>query len=110
MAGYIVGGAVIGGISGYVGASIAAEGGFMANTASIMASSYFNSMGMTMLSGGMIQPSVSFGFGSLNLVTGEFSYLGKKGNSALQNTGYILGLLSNISDITVGLDNANKGK
>jgi len=107
MAGYILGGAAIGGVSGYVGASIAAGGGFMANTSGIMASSFYNSMGMTALSCGMMQPSVSFGFGSYNFGTGEFGYLGKEVNSTWENVGYGLGLCSNLSDLNKLIDNTN---
>lgn len=56
-------------------------------------------MGMTMLSGGMTTPSISFGAASFDFGTGEFSYLGKKGNSFLANLGYTFGALANISDI-----------
>jgi RHS repeat-associated protein len=98
MYGYILGGAVIGGLAGYAGATIAAEGGFMAKTMGIMYSSVFNSMGMSALSGGMIQPSISFGAASYNFGTGEWGYLGKKGNSVLENIGYGFGALANMSD------------
>jgi len=107
MAGYILGGAAIGGISGYMGASIAAGGGFMANTASIIASSYFNSVSMTALSGGMVQPSISFGFGSYNFYTGEFSYIGNKGNSTLENIGYAFGAMANLQDVVAWTNGTN---
>ena len=97
--GYMLGGAVIGGASGYLGATIAAGGGFMANTMSIVTSSYTNSMGMTMLSGGMMSPSVSLGVASFDFGTGEWGYLGKKGNKWYQNLGYGLGTMANVSDI-----------
>ncbi|MDR1738405.1 MAG: hypothetical protein LBR66_06285, partial [Candidatus Symbiothrix sp.] len=97
--GYILGGAVIGGASGYLGATIAAGGGFMANTMGIMYSSAFNSMGMTALSGGMMSPSISFGVASYDFGTGEWGYLGKKGNKWYQNLGYGLGALANLKDI-----------
>lgn len=96
--GYILGGATIGGFSGYAGATIAAGGGFMANTAGIVVSSGINSMGMTPLSGGMIEPNISFGVASFGLGTGELGHLGKKGNSALANIGYGFGGLANIQD------------
>ena len=99
MAGYIVGGAVIGGISGYAGACIAANGGFLANTMGMLSSSYFNSAGMAALSGGMIQPSISFGFGSYNFGTNEFNKLGDKGNKWYQDFGYACGALANLPDV-----------
>jgi RHS repeat-associated protein len=102
MAGYMLGGAVIGGFSGYLGGTIAAGGGFMANTSAIMMSSYTNSMGMTALSGGQMAPSISFGVASFNFGTGEFGYLGKKGNSFMENLGYGLGALANVSDVLAG--------
>ena len=98
MAGYMLGGAVIGGFSGYLGGTIAVGGGFMANTSAIMAGSYTNSMGMAMLSGGDMSPSISFGVASFNFGSGEWGYLGKKGNSALENIGYGLGALANLND------------
>ena len=91
-------GAAIGGFSGYIGGTIAAGGEFMANTSAIMMSSYTNSMGMAMLSGVQMSPSISFGVASLNLMSGEWGYLGKKGNSALENIGYGFGALANLSD------------
>ena len=97
--GYMLGGAVIGGASGYLGATIATGGGFMANTMGIAVSSSFNSMGMTALSGGMMTPSISFGVASYDFGTGEWGYLGKKGNKWYENVGYGFGALANISDI-----------
>ena len=97
--GYMVGGAVIGGVSGYAGAYIAAGGGFMANTMGIMYSSSVYSMGMSAMIGGMTQPSVSFGVASYDFGTGEWGYLGKEGNSALANIGYGFGALANLSDM-----------
>jgi hypothetical protein len=98
----MLGGAAIGGFSGYLGATIAAGGGFMANTMGIMYSSTVSSIGMSALSGGMLSPSISFGVASYDFGSGEWGYLGKKGNSALQNIGYGLGALANVSDILTG--------
>jgi RHS repeat-associated protein len=98
--GYMLGGAAIGAFSGYAGASITVGGGFMANTGGIMASSYINSLGMAGLSGGMIQPSVSFGFGSLNLSTGEFRSIFNWGDlSVAERIGYTFGALANVQDL-----------
>lgn len=99
MAGYILGGAAIGGFSGYLGGTIAAGGGFMANTSAIMAGSYVNSFGMTALSNGQMAPSIGFGVASFNFGTGELGYLGKKGNSFMENFGYGLGAFVNLTDI-----------
>ncbi|WP_320909101.1 hypothetical protein [Bacteroides nordii] len=95
----MLGGAAIGGVSGYMGVTIAAGGGFMANTMGIMYSSVYNSMGMSMLSGGMITPSISFGVTSYNFGTGEWGYLGKKGNKWYENMGYGFGALANLTDV-----------
>ncbi|GHT62542.1 hypothetical protein AGMMS50239_16140 [Bacteroidia bacterium] len=95
---YMLGGTAIGGASGYLGATVAAGGGFMANTMGIVSSSFFNSMGMTALSGGMMSPSVSFGVASYDFGSGEWGYLGKKGNKWYQNLGYGFGALANLSD------------
>jgi RHS repeat-associated protein len=71
MFGYIAGGAVIGGASGYLGYSIAGAGGVFSNTMSIGVSSYTRSLGMSMLSGGRADVSISFGVYSYNLYGGE---------------------------------------
>lgn len=96
--GYMVGGAITGAASGYVGATIAAGGGFMANTAGIMASSFTNSLGTAVYTGGQSDFTVSFGVGSYNFTKGEFGYLGKPGNSFMENLGYGLGAFANVSD------------
>jgi len=57
------------------------------------------SIGMSSLSGGMIQPSVSFGVASYDFGTGDWGYLGKKGNSTLANIGFSFGALANLSDM-----------
>ncbi len=94
--GYMYAGAQIGAISGAVGGPLAA-GGHM--TAAIAASSAINSAGMYALSGGQTDVSISFGGFSYNFSQGEFGYLGKPGNSGLQNFGYGLGAFANIGDI-----------
>jgi len=97
--GYMAGGALVGGLSGGFGGSIASSGGFMANTMGIAGASYMNSVGMSALTGGQTDVSISFGFASYNFDKGEWGYLGKKGNSTLENIGYGLGALSNLRDI-----------
>ena len=99
---YMLGGALVGGISGGVGASIATSGVAFANTLSIISASFINSLGMNIVTGGLTSVNVSFGFGSLNLGTGEFGYLGKKGNKWYENLGYGLGALANVSDVLAG--------
>jgi RHS repeat-associated protein len=100
-------GALFGGFSGGLGASIAASGGPMANTLGIMGASYFNSVGTAFYTGGQTDVSVSFGVASYNFSKGSFGYLGKKGNSALENIGYGLGALANVSDVLAGFKPGN---
>ena len=100
--GYIVGGAFIGGMSGAAGAEIAAGGGVMANTMSIMVASHINSTGMKCLSGGRTDYTLSFGVASYNFTQGKWGYLGKKGNKPIENIGYGLGTIANVSDILKG--------
>jgi RHS repeat-associated protein len=97
--GYVVGGAVIGAFSGYIGGAVAASGMPFANTAGIIASSYVNSVGMNILTGGQVPVSVSFGFASYNLQTGDVGYLGEKGNSTMATVGFVFGALANLQDL-----------
>lgn len=96
--GYMLGGAIVGGISGSIGSAIAASEIPMANTLGIMAASYTNSLGTNLYTNGQTDISISFGFASYNFTSGEFGYLWKKGNSTLENIGYTFGALANISD------------
>lgn len=107
MAGYIVGGAAIGALSGGVGAAIGSSGGILASTSAIVFSSAISSVGFSALSGGAVDPVISFGAGSYNFKTGELGYLGKKGNSVMQNVGYGLGALANVSDFLAGFSPGN---
>lgn len=105
--GWMVAGAVVGGVSGYVGGTITAGGGFMSKTLGIMYSSYINSIGTAIYTGGQTQVSMSFGFGSYNFDTGEFTYLFKKGNSLIENIGYTFGALANLQDIVAWTHGVN---
>ena len=102
MAGYIAGGTLIGGAAGLIGGAVATSGGFMASTSSIVFSSTINSMGMNIMSGGNTDLNISYGAGNYNITSGEFGYLGKKGNSAWENVGYGFGALANVGDLLVG--------
>jgi len=103
--GYMLGGAVIGGLSGYVGATVSTGGGFMANTMGIIYSSSYYTMGMSAMSGGMMQPIVSFGFGSFDFGTGEFrSIFNWSDLSVGEKLGYSFGALANIQDIVAGVN------
>lgn len=105
--GYMIGGAAVGAASAYVGNVVATSGMPFANTASTISSSMVNSLGMYAVTGGKSDISISFGFGSYNFSQAEFGYLGKKGNSPLQNVGYSLGLMANLSDGLAGLNPAD---
>jgi RHS repeat-associated protein len=101
--GYMIGGAIVGGISGGVANSIATSGVAGANTLAIMAGSAINSVGTFAYTGGQTDLSVFFGIGSFNFSTGEFGYLGKSGNSFMENLGYGLGAVANVSDALAGM-------
>ncbi|MGQ1947252.1 hypothetical protein ACT3CD_09165 [Geofilum sp. OHC36d9] len=96
--GYMAGGALVGGASGGFAGSIATSGMPMANTAAIMGGSFMNSVGMNVVTGGQTDVSIGFGVASYNITQGEWGYLGKKGNSFMQNLGYGLGAFANLSD------------
>ncbi|HRN55944.1 MAG TPA: RHS repeat-associated core domain-containing protein, partial [Agriterribacter sp.] len=102
--GYMLGGAIVGGISGAWGASIAVSGMPFANTFGIMTGSFVSSVGMSMITDGQTNVSMSFGFASYNFDTGTFGFLGKKGNSAIKNIGYGLGALANMQDVFAGIN------
>lgn len=96
--GYMLGGAVVGGASGYAGWAIAGSGIPMANTAAIAGSSLINSVGTWAYTGGQTPISISFGVASYDFTNGTFGYLGKKGNKWYENLGYGFGALANLSD------------
>ena len=95
---YMAGGMVTGAMSGAAGAAIATSGIPMANTLSIMGGSLTNSLGTYIYTGGTTDITMSFGFASYNFTTNTWGYLGKKGNSILENIGYSLGAFSNLHD------------
>lgn len=82
--GYMLGGAVVGGVSGYVGGAIATSGIPMANTVAIAGSSLVNSVGTWAYTGGQTPISISLGAVSYDFTNGDFGYLGEKGNSVLR--------------------------
>jgi RHS repeat-associated protein len=100
-------GGVFGGLSGFAGVSIAGMGVAFCNTASIAASSLIYSTGMhwtgkcTNFDYGI---SLSIGVASFDFTHGKLGYLGKRGNSTLQNIGYGFGALANLQDIITGFD------
>jgi RHS repeat-associated protein len=104
LAGYILGGAIVGGASGYVGGVIASSAIPFANTLGIAGASLVNSVGTNIYTGGQTDISISFGAASYNFGTGEWGYLGEKGNKWYENLGYGLGALANLSDINNLID------
>ncbi|MBQ3656489.1 MAG: RHS repeat-associated core domain-containing protein [Bacteroidales bacterium] len=107
--GATVAGVGIGAISGGIASSVSSNSMIMSNTLGLMAGSLSNSVGMSVLGatyGQNIPVSMSFGFGSVTFGENglEFGYLGEKGNSGLENVGYGLGVLANISDFLIGFN------
>ena len=100
-------GGVFGGLSGFAGVSIAGMGFAFCNTASIAASSLIYSTGMhwtgkcTNFDYGI---SLSIGVASFDFTHGKLGYLGKRGNSILQNIGYGFGALANLQDFVAGFN------
>ncbi len=105
--GYMFGGAVAGAASSYVGCAIAASGIPMASTAAIAGASFVNSIGTNMYTRGETPVSISIGVASYDFDNKKFGFLGKKGNSALENIGYSFGVLANVSYILAGLKPGN---
>ena len=97
--GYMAGGAIVGGLAGWAGGAIAASGIPMANTAGIATSSLINSVGTWAYTGGQTPITMSLGVASIDFTNGTFGYLGKKGNSTLENIGYTFGALANVADV-----------
>ena len=97
--GYMLGGAIVGGLSGYAGAAIATSGIPFANTLSLVTSSFINSLGTNFYTGGMTPVSISFGFASYNITDNEWGWIFKFGNKWYENVGYGLGAMANLSDI-----------
>ena len=100
-------GAVVGGVSGCAGSAIATSGMPFANTASIAGSSILNSSGTYIVSGGKSSVSMSFGFASYDFTNNEWGYLGKKGNSKLENLGYFIGSMGALNDINNVINQTN---
>jgi hypothetical protein len=101
---YMVGGAIVGGLSGAAGYAVATSGMPAAtNTAALVAGSFTNSMGMHILSGGRTPVSVSFGVGSYDFNSAKVGYLGDPENSAMESMAYSLGALANVGDVLAGV-------
>ena len=102
--GYMAGGAVVGAISGAVGGCVAASGMPFANTVGIAVGSFVNSVGTTLYTEGKYaNVSISFGACSYNFLNNEFGYIGKSGNSTMENIGYGFGAMANLSDVVAAI-------
>lgn len=95
----MLGGAVVGGLSGGGGYAIATSSIPRANTAGIAGASLTNSIGTHVYAWGQTPISMSLGVASYDFTNGSLGFLGKRGNSALENIGYGLGALANLSDL-----------
>ncbi|MCM1504670.1 MAG: RHS repeat-associated core domain-containing protein [Muribaculum sp.] len=95
----IIGGALVGGVSGYVGNIVASSEIPFANTLSICCSSLINSMGNNIYTGGQTPLSISFGIFSINLEAGNVGFLGKGGNSIFETLSYVFGGFANLADV-----------
>ncbi|WP_276373029.1 DUF6443 domain-containing protein [Chryseolinea sp. H1M3-3] len=104
---YMGAGAVVGGVSGGLGAEIAASGMAFSNTTGILFSSSVNAIGTGFYTGGEVVPNISFGFASYSILDNQWGFLGKKGNSAMDNFSYTMGAVANVSDILAGFKPGN---
>ena len=99
--GYMFAGAIVGGISGSLSASMAVSGMPMPNTLSIASGSFYYSLGTYIYSNGKTPFTVSFGFVSYDFTNGEWgSSFGRNGNKWYENMAYAFGALSNLKDIS----------
>lgn len=89
----------VGSVSAYGGVAIAAQDFAFCNTLGVMTSSTINSLGTKLYTGGKTDLTMSFGIASYNFTQNKWGYIGKKGNSILQNAGYLLGGIYNAVDI-----------
>ena len=96
-------GAIVGAASGYIGAEIATSGCAFANTTSIAMSSLINSVGTAAYTNGQTNIGICFGAFSIDLTNNKIGFIGKKENKTIENVGYGLGALANVSDVLIGL-------
>lgn len=99
-----IAGAGIGAATGGIANGVATSGAAFAQTTAIAVGSHFNSIGMMALGSAVgveVPYNLSIGVASITASSNgiEFGYLGKKGNSFMQNLGYGLGAFANISDV-----------
>ena len=74
---------------------------------SIAISSFIYSVGTNLYTGGESPVSINFGFCSYDVTNDTFGYLGKKGNSGLENFSYAMGLMAIVSDLLIGSNPQN---
>ncbi len=99
-------GMFIGGIAGFVtgagmiaGTSVGSSSIPFANTLSTGISSLNFSGGMSVATLGNKSPSVSLGVASYDFGSGEWGYLGKKGNEWYEDMAYAFGAMANLTDV-----------
>jgi hypothetical protein len=98
--GYMLGGAIVGGVSGYIGGAIAASDIPMANTLGIMGASFTNSVGTYAYTGGQTDISISFGAGSYDFTTGDWRGIWNWNDlNTMEKIGYGLGTVINGIDL-----------
>ena len=96
--GYMLGGVVVGGISGWAGGASASSGIPMANTLGIMSSSLIYSVGTNIYTDGRTPISISFGFASYDFTNDKWSTFSKN-NEWYENMAYAFGAMANLSDV-----------
>lgn len=94
--------AAVGAASAYVGGAVSGANIAFSNTLALASASTLSSVGNHGVSGGEGDIYTSFGGVSVNWSQGDVGYLGEKGNSGLENFGYALGALANVSDVLAG--------
>ncbi len=109
LAGITLAGAGVGALTGGIANSIATGGGVLANTIAIAAASHTNSVGMSIIGGiAGVEVPYTLSVGAASMTIGsqgiEYGYLGKPGNSSLENIGYGFGALANIQDAFAGIN------
>lgn len=96
---YMFWGGTVGGFSGYLGGIVSASSIPFANTTGIACSSIVNSIGTFAYTSGATPITICFGAASYDISNNQWSWLGKKGNSIMENIGYSFGALANLPDM-----------
>ena len=105
---YMLGGALVGSVSGAIGGVIVSSGAPMANTLAIVVSSSINSMGTAIYNGGMTGVSASFGAGSYSFTDGSFRGIWDwKDLNTMEKIGYTAGSMANLQDAVVNVNGVN---